>query len=202
MPEARSAKARIAVFLSGAGTNMGALLYASKLPGAQYEIVLVLSNNPGAAGLLLAQAEGVATFALSHKGLSRDEHDTAMEAEAARHGTDLIVLAGYMRILSDAFIARWEGRIINIHPSLLPKYKGLDTHARAIAAGDTVAGVTVHRVTAELDAGEVLGQLEVAVMPDDTPASLAQRVRLAEHQLYPDVLNRLVAGSRHAAKAF
>ncbi len=200
MPDTNAAKVRVAVFLSGAGTNMAALLYASKLPGAAYEIVLVLSNNPDADGLRLAEAEGVATFALSHKGFTRADHDASMEAEAVKHGTDLIVLAGYMRILSDAFIQRWDRRIINIHPSLLPKYKGLDTHARALSAGDQKAGVSVHRVTAELDAGEVLGQLEVSITPHDTAETLAQRVRLAEHQLYPHVLNRFVSALAPADK--
>lgn len=201
MPDKQVKKARVAVFLSGAGTNLAALLFASRLPGASYEIVIALSNNPDADGLRFAAAEGMATFALSHNGVPRADHDAAMASEVGRHGADLIVLAGYMRILSEAFIQSWEGRIINIHPSLLPKYKGLDTHARALAAGDPVAGVSVHRVTAELDAGEVLGQLEVVIAPDDTAETLAERVRLAEHQLYPHVLNRFAATLIHAHEA-
>ena len=190
MPDTHGDRARVAIFLSGAGTNMAALVHASRLPGAAYEVVLVLSNDPAAPGLALAEAEGVATFALPHKGMTRAAHDAAMEAEAVRAGADHIVLAGYMRILSDGFVERWAGRMLNIHPSLLPKYKGLDTHARAIAAGDMVAGVSVHLVTPDLDAGEVLGQLEVAIRPGETADSLAARVRMAEHQLYPHVLNR------------
>lgn len=171
---------------------MAALLYASRMTGAAYEIVLVASNDPVAAGLALAAAEGVATFTLAHKGMTRTAHDAAMEAAAVDSGAQLIVLAGYMRILSEQFVSRWQGRMLNIHPSLLPKYRGLDTHTRALEAGDAKAGTSVHLVTAELDAGEVLGQVEVAVLPSDTPQTLADRVRLAEHQLYPRALNDYV----------
>ncbi|MCU0947973.1 MAG: phosphoribosylglycinamide formyltransferase [Porphyrobacter sp.] len=177
--------ARIAVLISGAGTNMAALVYASRIASCPYEIVLVASNDPAAAGLKLAEAEGIATFALPHKGLTRADHDAAMEAAVREAGADYIVLAGYMRILSDGFVERWSGRMLNIHPSLLPKYKGLDTHARAIAAGDSHGGTSVHLVTSELDAGEVLAQIAVPIMPNETPDSLAERVKLAEHQLYP-----------------
>ena len=167
---------------------MAALLYASRLAGSPYEVVLVASNVPNTAGLDLAKAEGIATFTLSHKGMIRSEHDAAMEAAAIEAGAEFIALAGYMRILSDGFVERWQGRMLNIHPSLLPKYKGLDTHARAIEAGDTVAGTSVHLVSSELDAGDVLGQAEVAIGPKDTPETLAERVKFAEHQLYPKVL--------------
>ncbi|MEO1488599.1 MAG: phosphoribosylglycinamide formyltransferase, partial [Pseudomonadota bacterium] len=175
----------IAVFISGNGTNMAALLFASRLEGTPYEIVLVASNRADAAGLALAQNEGIATFVHSHKGKTREEHDAAMEAAVVASGARTIVLAGYMRILSESFVERWQGRIVNIHPSLLPKYKGLDTYARALAAGDSHAGASVHVVTSELDAGEVLAQARVAIAPDDTAESLAERVKLAEHQLYP-----------------
>jgi phosphoribosylglycinamide formyltransferase-1 len=178
-------KAKIAIFISGAGTNMAALLYASRMPACPYEVVLVASNDPAAPGLALAQLEGLPTFALAHKGMSREAHDAAMEAAAIAAGAQVIVLAGYMRILSEGFVARWQGRMLNIHPSLLPRYKGLDTYARAIAAGDAHAGASVHLVTGELDSGEVLAQARVAIAPEDTPASLAARVRLAEHQLFP-----------------
>ena len=178
-------KAKIAVFISGAGTNMAALLFASRLESCPYEIVLVASNKADAAGLELAQLEGIPTFVHSHKGHSRADHDAAMEAAVVESGAQTIVLAGYMRILSDAFVERWAGRILNIHPSLLPKYKGLDTFARAMEAGDSHAGSSVHVVTAELDAGEVLEQARVAIAPSDTPDTLAERVKLAEHQLYP-----------------
>ncbi len=186
-------KARVAVFVSGTGTNMAALLYHSRLPGCPYEIVLVAANDPAAKGLALAQAEGVATFALSHKGMSRADHDAAMERAALEARADYIALAGYMRILTPAFVKRWEGRMLNIHPSLLPKYPGLETHARAIAAGDSHGGVSVHLVTEELDAGEVLGQIPVAIHAGDNAEKLAARVLFAEHQLYPRVLADYVA---------
>lgn len=189
MPE----KTKVAVWISGSGTNMAALLYASRLPDAAFEIVLVLSNDPAAGGLALAQAEGVPTFALPHKGMSRAEHDAAMEQEVIAAGASYIALAGYMRILSPEFVSRWEGRMLNIHPSLLPSYKGLDTHQRAIEAGDSHGGVSVHLVTAELDAGQVLGQLPVAIIPGDTAETLAKRVLFAEHQLYARVLNAYVS---------
>ncbi len=192
-------KARIAVLISGAGTNMAALVYASRIGDCPYEVVLVASNDPAAPGLALAAAEGIATFAHPHKGLTREAHDTAMEAAVLAAGADTIVLAGYMRILSDGFVVRWEGRMLNIHPSLLPKYKGLDTHARAIEAGDSHAGTSVHLVTPELDAGEVLAQIAVPITPDDTPASLAARVKLAEHQLYPRAVAEYVARWRDPA---
>jgi phosphoribosylglycinamide formyltransferase-1 len=195
MPE----QAKVAVFVSGKGTNMAALLYASRLPGSPYEIALVASNNPQAEALYLAGREGVATFALSHKGMTRETHDAAMEAEARRIGAEYIVLAGYMRILSPEFVRRWEGRMLNIHPSLLPKYPGLDTHARAIAGGDSHAGASVHLVTEELDSGEVLGQIRVAIGANEALDSLAERVRIAEHQLYPRVLADYVARERDPA---
>ena len=178
-------KGRIAILISGAGTNMAALLYASRIDNAPFEVVLVASNDPAAPGLALAALEGVPTFAHPHKGMTREAHDALMEAAVQAAGAETIVLAGYMRILSDGFVERWAGRMLNIHPSLLPKYKGLDTFARAIEAGDSHAGASVHLVTPELDAGEVLAQARVAIAPGDTPATLAERVRLAEHQLFP-----------------
>lgn len=181
-------KAKIAVFISGEGTNMAALVYASRMPESPYEVVLVASNDPAAPGLALAAAEGIATFSLPHRGMTREAHDAAMEAAVLEAGADHIALAGYMRILSDGFVERWAGRMLNIHPSLLPLYKGLDTHARAIAAGDSHGGTSVHLVTPELDAGEVLAQIAVPIAAGDTPDTLAARVKLAEHQLYPRAL--------------
>lgn len=192
-------KARIAILISGAGTNMAALVYASRIADCPYEVVLVASNDPAAAGLALAQAEGIPTFALPHKGMTREAHDTAMEAAVLEAGADHIVLAGYMRILSDGFVERWSGRMLNIHPSLLPLYKGLDTHARAIAAGDSHGGTSVHLVTPELDAGEVLAQIRVPIIPGDTPETLAERVKLAEHQLYPRAVADYVSRWRDPA---
>jgi phosphoribosylglycinamide formyltransferase-1 len=186
-------KARVAVLISGGGTNMAALLYASRLPDAAYEIVLVASNDPAAAGLRLAEAEGVATFALGHKGMERAAHDAAMDAAIRSAGAEYVALAGYMRVLGAEMVRGWQGRMLNIHPSLLPKYRGLHTHRAALEAGDAKAGVSVHLVTEELDAGEILGQIEVAVLPGDTEASLAARVLIAEHQLYARVLNAYVS---------
>ncbi len=186
-------RVKVAVLLSGAGTNMAALLYASRLNDAAYEIVLVASNDPDAEGLALARDENVPTFALSHRGMDRTEHDDAMDAAIHDHGAEYLALAGYMRILGADFVSRWEGRLLNIHPSLLPKYKGLNTHARALEAGDDTHGCSVHLVTPELDDGSVLGRLEIAIRADDTPETLAARVKFAEHQIYPRVLERYVA---------
>ncbi len=184
----------VAVFISGGGTNMAALLYASRLPDCPFAIALVASNNPDAGGLKLAAAEGVPTFVLPHKGMARADHDAAMEAAVLNAGARFIALAGYMRILGAAFVTRWQGRMVNIHPSLLPKYTGLDTHARAIAAGDSHGGCTVHLVTPDLDEGPVLGQIPVAIRPDDTADTLAARVLFAEHQLYARCLAALTGG--------
>jgi phosphoribosylglycinamide formyltransferase-1 len=187
------AKAKVAVLISGTGTNMAALLYAAKADDCPYEIALVASNNPDAAGLKLAEAEGIATFAHPHKGLSREAHDYIMHDALVAAKADYVALAGYMRILSPEFVGKWEGRMLNIHPSLLPKYKGLHTHERALEAGDSHGGCSVHLVTAELDDGPILGQTEVAILPGDTADSLAARVLIAEHQLYSRVLSNYVA---------
>lgn len=185
MPKPR---AKVAIFISGGGTNMAALLYASRLPDCPYEVVLVASNKADAGGLALAKTEGISVFAQSHMGMERAAHDAVMERAAQDAGAEYIVLAGYMRILSEEFVSRWASRIVNIHPSLLPKYKGLDTHARAIEAGDSHGGASVHLVTPELDSGAILEQIRVAILPGDTPEALAERVKLAEHQLYPRAL--------------
>ena len=182
------AKAKVAVMLSGTGTTMTSLLYASRLPDCPYEIVLVVSNKPEARGLTVAAAEGVPTFAHSHKGMSREAHEAIMQDALLASGADYVALCGYMRILTAEFVAQWAGRMLNTHPSLLPKYKGLDTHQRAIDAGDSHGGCTVHLVTSELDDGPVLGQIPVAILPEDSPETLAQRVLYAEYQLYPRML--------------
>ena len=163
MPE----RAKVAVLISGSGTNMAALLYASRAADCPYEIVLVASNKPDAGGLKLAAAEGLPTFALPHKGMERLDHDMAMDAAIRASGAQYVALAGYMRILTPEFVSGWEGRMVNIHPSLLPKYKGLHTHERAIEAGESHGGCTVHLVTAELDDGPVLGQIPVAIVPGE-----------------------------------
>ena len=185
-------RARVAILISGKGSNMAALLYASRADDCPYEVVLVASNNPDAPGLALAAAEGVPIFALAHKGMARGAHDAAMDAAIRQSGAQFVALAGYMRILSAEFVAHWAGRMLNIHPSLLPKYKGLETHARAIAAGDSHGGCTVHLVSEDMDSGEPLGQTAVAILPGDTAARLAERVLIAEHQLYPRVLSAYV----------
>jgi formyltetrahydrofolate-dependent phosphoribosylglycinamide formyltransferase len=182
------AKARVAVLISGTGTNMAALLYAAKAADCPFEIVLVASNNPDAAGLKLAEAEGVSTFAHPHKGLSREAHDAIMHDAIVASKAGTVALAGYMRILSPKFVGQWEGKMLNIHPSLLPKYKGLHTHERAIDACDSHGGCSVHLVTAEIDDGPILGQTPVAVLPGDTAETLASRVLIAEHQLYPRIV--------------
>ena len=193
MPEQAAERAKVAVLISGGGTNMAALLYASRAADCPFEIVLVASNNPDSAGLVLAAAEGVPTFALPHKGMARADHDRAMDAAIRASGAQYVALAGYMRILTPEFVAGWDGRMVNIHPSLLPKYTGLHTHERAIEAGDSHGGCTVHLVTAELDAGPVLGQTAVAILPGDDADTLARRVLIAEHQLYPRCLAALVS---------
>ena len=193
MPDGR---ARIAVLISGGGTNMAALLYASRAAECPYQLVLVASNNPAAAGLTLAQAEGVATFAHAHTGLKRREHEALIDQAVRESGAEYVALAGYMRILSPAFVRGWKGRIVNIHPSLLPKYTGLQTHERALAAGDGEAGCTVHLVTPALDEGPVLGQTRVAVLAGDSAQTLAARVLIAEHQLYSRCLAALVSKAR------
>lgn len=181
-------KARVAVLISGRGSNMAALVYAAKRSDCPYEIVLVASNDPEAQGLEFARAEGIATFGHSHKGLKRAEFDAIIDAELRKAQAEYVALAGYMRLLSPEFVAGWAGRMLNIHPSLLPKYKGLHTHERALEAGDTHGGCSVHIVTAELDDGPVLGQTKVAILPGDTEDTLAARVLIAEHQLYSRVL--------------
>ncbi|MBC7520062.1 MAG: phosphoribosylglycinamide formyltransferase [Sandarakinorhabdus sp.] len=189
------AKTRVGVLISGRGSNMAALLYASQAADCPYEIVLVASNVPGAPGLELARAEGVPVFARAHDGLKRAQFDAIIDAELDRAGVQIVALAGYMRLLSDGFVAKWAGRCLNIHPSLLPAHKGLDVHEAVLAAGEKVTGCTVHLVTPALDDGPILGQVRVAVLPGDTPDTLAQRVHYAEHQLYPRVLAELVRES-------
>ena len=157
-----------------------------------YEVVLVASNKTQAPGLDWARERGIDTWALDSKGMEKEAYDRTLSAALEEHGTGTIALAGFMRILSPWFVEQWSGRIVNIHPSLLPKYRGLDTHSRAIAAGDSLAGCSVHLVTEELDAGEVLGQVSVPILRDDTPGALERRVLAAEHRLYPQVLNEFV----------
>ena len=185
-------RARVAILISGRGSNMAALVYASRADGCAYEIALVTGDRPDAAGLVLAEAEGVPVTRLETKTLGSAFWERLQE-ELDQAEIDLIALGGFMRIIPSEFLARWGGRILNIHPSLLPKHKGLMTHDACLAAGESTTGATVHLVTSELDSGEILGQVEVAVLPDDTAEILAERVLIAEHQLYPRVLSDYAA---------
>jgi phosphoribosylglycinamide formyltransferase 1 len=188
---------RVAILISGGGSNMLALL-RDMGQGGYAEAVLVASNDPTAKGLEKAAAQGVEVAAVDHRPYGRDRE--GFEAALAEHidaaRPDILCLAGFMRILTPGFIRRYEGRMLNIHPSLLPKYPGLHTHARALSAGDAQAGCTVHEVTADLDAGPILGQARVPILPGDTEDSLAARVLTQEHLLYPAVLRRFAQGDR------
>ena len=183
-------KVRVGVLISGRGSNMQALAEYRRTNDPAYELVLVGSNVPEARGLVLARRFGVKTWAHSHKGMERAEFDRLIDAEMKRHDVEVIALAGYMRLLSPEFIQGWEGRILNIHPSLLPLYKGLDTHRRALMAGDEYAGCSVHIVTEELDDGPVIARAKVRIQARDDSESLAARVLEAEHELYPAALDQ------------
>ena len=176
---------QVAILISGRGSNMMSLVEQS---GEAYQVVVVASDKPEAPGLAWAREHGIPTFALSPKGIGKAAYEAALTAALREAGAEIIALAGYMRLLSDEFVAQWRGKIVNIHPSLLPLYKGLDTHARAIEAGDAHAGCSVHIVTEQLDAGEVLGQSSVPILAGDDVGSLAARVLAEEHRLYPRVL--------------
>jgi phosphoribosylglycinamide formyltransferase-1 len=184
------AKTRVAVLISGSGTNMVSLIEAGQKANAAYEVVLVISNIETAAGLEKARALGVEAIALPHLefGKDREGHERALQDALTKAQIEVVALAGYMRILTPYLVREWEGRMLNIHPSLLPLYPGLDTHARAIAAGDAEAGCTIHIVTEGMDEGPILGQARVPVLAGDTPEELAERVKKAEHTLYPEVL--------------
>ena len=183
----------VAALISGNGTTMAAHLFAARLEECPYEIVLVASNDPDAPGLKLAAAEGIATFALAHRGMERRAHEQALDEALRASGARYLALCGYLRILTAEFVQAWKGRILNTHPSLLPAYKGLDTHARALAAGESHGGCSVHVVTPALDDGPLLGQVPVAIVPGDTAEALGRRVLLAEYQLYPRMLAHYVA---------
>jgi formyltetrahydrofolate-dependent phosphoribosylglycinamide formyltransferase len=181
---------RVAVLISGRGTNMLALSeHKRRDPGRAYDIVLVASNVPEARGLVLARRLGIPVWAKSHKRMPREEFDRLLDSELKAHDVEIVALAGYMRLLSDSFVAAWEGRILNVHPSLLPAYKGLDTHRRAIEAGDALAGCTVHIVTPALDDGPILARAQVRIRPREEPEALAARVLAEEHRIYPQALD-------------
>ncbi|WP_296577704.1 phosphoribosylglycinamide formyltransferase [Phreatobacter sp.] len=188
------ARKRVAILISGRGSNMAALIAAAKAEDYPAEIALVLSNVPAAGGLAIAAAEGIATATIDHRAYGRDREafERAMQAVLEAHRIDIVCLAGFLRILTPWFVGHWEGRMINIHPALLPAYKGLDTHARALADGATEHGATVHFVTPGMDEGETILQEAVPVLPGDTPETLGQRVLAVEHRIYPLAL-RMIA---------
>jgi phosphoribosylglycinamide formyltransferase-1 len=188
-------RSRVAVLISGRGSNMAALVYASRADDCCFEVALVTGDKPAAPGLALAEAEGIDVLSLDAKSLG-PTFWTKLNEALEKSGIDLIALAGFMRIIPDEFLVRWEGRMVNIHPSLLPKHKGLGSHDACLKAGDKVSGATVHLVTSDLDSGEILGQVEVAVVTGDTAATLAERVLIAEHQLYPRILEQYLGRTR------
>jgi phosphoribosylglycinamide formyltransferase-1 len=187
---------RVAVLISGRGSNMAALIEAAKDKNYPAEIALVLSNRPDAAGLDVARVAGIATEVVDHTVFGKDRavFDGAMQAILEAQGIDIVCLAGFMRLLTPAFVEHWRGRMINIHPALLPAFKGLDTHKRAIAAGAKIHGATVHFVVPEMDAGPIIAQGAVAVHTDDSEAELAARVLAVEHRIYPLALKLLAEG--------
>lgn len=187
---------RVAVLISGRGSNMAALIAAAKDPNYPAEIVLVVSNVAGAGGLAVAAAAGIATAVIDHKGYGKDRaaFETAMQAELDRHRIEIVCLAGFMRLLGNEFVRRWEGRMLNVHPALLPAFKGLDTHKRALETGVKLHGATVHFVVPEVDSGPIVAQGVVAVHDDDTEETLAARVIKVEHRLYPLALQLLAEG--------
>ena len=186
---------RVGIFVSGGGSNMKALV-ADMVGDHAARAAVVLSNNESAGGIAWARSQGIATEVIDHRpfGEDRAAFEAAISAALEPYGLDIICLAGFMRVLTAGFVAPWQGRMLNIHPSLLPKYKGLHTHARALAAGDREHGCTVHLVTPALDDGPILGQARVPVHADDTPDTLAARVLVQEHRLYRAVLRRFARG--------
>lgn len=180
-------KMPVGVLISGRGSNMQALLNAADAP---YQIKVVIANNPDAGGVAIARAAGVEAFAIDHRRFKkdRDAFEHMLDAALRERGIQLVALAGFMRVLTPFFVRAWEGRLVNIHPSLLPLYPGLNTHQRAIEAGDKEGGCTVHLVTEGVDEGPILGQARVPILPGDTPDDLAARVLVEEHKLYPQCL--------------
>jgi phosphoribosylglycinamide formyltransferase-1 len=189
-------KRRTAVLISGRGSNMEALIAASRDRGFPAEIVLVLSNRPDAAGLVAARAAGIRAEAIDHLGFGRDRaaHEAAIDSVLRAAGIEIVCLAGYMRLLTPVLVNAWAGRMLNIHPSLLPSFPGLNTHARALEAGVKLHGCTVHLVTLEVDSGPILAQAAVPVLPHDTEDALAARVLRQEHAIYPAALAAFAAG--------
>ena len=196
-------KRRTAVLISGRGSNLSALLAATRSPGYPADIALVISNRPDAPGLALAEAAGIPSVVLDHRRFPGDRaaHEAAIDAALRTAGVEFVCLAGYLRLLTPFLVAAWSGRMLNIHPSLLPAFPGLNTHARALAAGVKLHGCTVHLVTDATDAGPILAQAAVPVLPDDTEASLAARVLVQEHVIYPLALRMVAGGDGRPAPA-
>ncbi len=193
---------RVAVLISGRGSNMLALSEHKRRDAERsYRIVLAASNVPDARGLVLAKRLGIKTWAKSHEGMKREEFAALLGDALEAHDVELVALAGYMRLLSAGFVEKWEGRILNVHPSLLPLHKGLDTHRRALVAGDEYAGCSIHLVTSELDSGPVIAQARVKILPRDDPDSLAARVLEEEHRLYPIALEEYCRALRESDEA-
>ena len=187
-------KKRVGILISGRGSNMRAIVEVARDPSYPCDVVCVVSNRPDAGGLEYARSQNITAQAIDHKNYkSREEFDSALNDYLQSQNLDIIVCAGFMRIMTSVLIAPWEGRMINIHPSLLPLYKGLHTHQRAIAAGDKKHGCTVHYVTAELDDGPIIAQAHVPILKGDTPDDLAARVLIEEHKLYPMALAKMAS---------
>ena len=190
-----AAKARAAILISGRGSNMEALIRSAQAPGSSAEIVAVISNRSDAQGLITARAFGIEALCVDHKSFTgREEFEAELDRQCRARGVDLILCAGFMRLMTAGFVARWRGRMVNIHPSLLPGYPGLHTHRRALRDQVKIHGCTVHFVTADLDGGPIIAQAAVQVMPDDTEETLAERVLAEEHRLYPMAFAWLAAG--------
>jgi phosphoribosylglycinamide formyltransferase-1 len=188
-------RVKTAILISGHGSNLQAILDAAQAPDYPAEIALVISNVDTAYGLTRAQNAGITTVTIPHGNYpSREAFDRMVDASLNTHGIELVVMAGFMRILSDWFVEQWAGKLINIHPSLLPKYKGLNTHARAIAAGDSEHGATVHWVTPELDSGEIIAQSRTPIAANETPETLKEKVHALEHTLYPEAVKKVALG--------
>ena len=196
-------RTRLAILISGRGSNMEAILGAASAADYPAEPTLVLSNRPDAQGLETARQAGIAVAAVDHKAVGKDRKafETAVHAQLEAHRIEFVALAGFMRVLTPWFVGKWTRRLVNIHPSLLPKYKGLDTHTRAIAAGDAEAGCTVHYVSDGVDEGEIIAQARVPVLPGDTANELAARILPEEHKLYPQALAQAIRRYQSDARA-
>jgi phosphoribosylglycinamide formyltransferase-1 len=187
---------RVGILISGRGSNMMALVEAARAPDYPAEIVIVISNRPDAAGLVWARRQGLAAEAIDHKAFARrEDFEAQLHRALTAAQADLVCCAGFMRLMTAGFVERWQGRMLNIHPSLLPSFKGLHTHERALVAGVKIAGCTVHFVVPEMDSGPIIAQAAVPVLDGDTPDRLADRILVAEHELYPHALRLVASGA-------